>query len=216
MPRGDLKAYETLTARIPQALVDAARRYASQHHCTVSDMIRDSLQLYLDGGTSRVNIREQEVRQGQTEVLHEVLHEVRQGQTEVLHEVRRGHASLVQALSALSVQGQTEVRHAASKSGAVRTEVRQGQTTEDPGDGQTAVLPPAEPKRRGRPPVLRPGILALLDEHPARLTAAELKVYLGTEKHIGDTLAGMVKAALLVKTGSGHAIRYQLAEATAP
>lgn len=74
-------------------------------------------------------------------------------------------------------------------------------------------VPVTDPKHRGRKPVLRPGILALLGEHPEGLTAAELKVYLQTEKPIGDTLAGMVKAALLVRNGSGHAVRYQRAGA---
>jgi hypothetical protein len=55
----------------------------------------------------------------------------------------------------------------------------------------------------------------LLDEHPDGLTAAELKVYLGTEKPIGDTLAGMVKAQLLVKSGTGQGLRYHLARASA-
>ena len=91
-----------------------------------------------------------------------------------------------------------------------KTPLRQGHVTAPVSDTVTVT----EAKYRGRKPVLRPGILALLDEHPDGLTAAELKVYLGTAKPIGDTLAGMVKAALLVKTGSGHAIRYQLAEAT--
>ena len=53
----------------------------------------------------------------------------------------------------------------------------------------------------------------MLRFHTAGLTAAELKVYLKTEKHIGDTLAGMVKAQLLVKAGSGKAVRYQLGDA---
>ena len=70
-----------------------------------------------------------------------------------------------------------------------------------------------EVKHRGRRPVLRPGILALLDEHPEGLTAAELKVYLGTEKPIGDTLAGMVRAQLLMKNGTGPGLRYQRADA---
>lgn len=70
-----------------------------------------------------------------------------------------------------------------------------------------------EAKHGGRPPVLRKPILALLQEHQAGLSAAELKVYLKTEKHIGDTLAGMVKAELLVKDGRGKTVRYLLADA---
>jgi len=78
-------------------------------------------------------------------------------------------------------------------------------------DQSNTVIQAAEPKHRGRKPVLRPGILALLDEHPEGLTAAELKVYLKTEKPIGDTLAGMARDGLLVKQGKGQGLRYQLA-----
>lgn len=67
-----------------------------------------------------------------------------------------------------------------------------------------------EPKHRGRKPVLREPILALLREHQAGLSAAELKVYLQTEKPIGDTLSGMVRAKLLVRQGSGQGLRYVL------
>ena len=56
------------------------------------------------------------------------------------------------------------------------------------------VIQEVELKHRGRKPSLRAPILALLREYPDGLTATQLKVYLNTEKHIGDTLAGMVKA----------------------
>ena len=48
MPRHDLKAYETLTARMPQALVDQARQYAQQHGATVADLLREGLALRLE------------------------------------------------------------------------------------------------------------------------------------------------------------------------
>ena len=51
MPRGDKKAYETLTARMPQALVDQARRYAAAHHTTVADLLREGLALRLEAVT---------------------------------------------------------------------------------------------------------------------------------------------------------------------
>lgn len=36
----------------------------------------------------------------------------------------------------------------------------------------------------------------------------EIKVHLGVDKPIGDTLAGMVRDRLLEKQGSGNAVRY--------
>jgi hypothetical protein len=150
MPRNDLKAYETLTARIPQDLVDAARRYASLHRCTVSELIRDSLQMYLDADDAD-RASGQEVLQDQTEVIQEVLHKVLQGQTEVIQEVRQGHTALAQAIAALAAQGQTEVIHATLSPAGGRTEVLQGHTSQikaAPGVdayGQTEVVPAHTP-----------------------------------------------------------------------
>src|SRR5262245_41369963 len=133
MPRNDLKAYETLTARIPQDLVDAARHYASLHRCTVSDLIRDSLQMYLDAdGPGRASGSGTQVLQGQTEVIQEVLHQVLQGQTEVIQEVRRGYSLLAQVRAEVAMQGQTEVRQGADSLTVARAEGREGQTTGGP------------------------------------------------------------------------------------
>jgi hypothetical protein len=63
-------------------------------------------------------------------------------------------------------------------------------------------------RRRGRPGILRQPILDLLRQHPEGLTAVELKVYLGTNKHIGDTLSGMVRNHVIEKQGSDKAVRY--------
>lgn len=62
--------------------------------------------------------------------------------------------------------------------------------------------------KRGRRPVLRQPIMDCLREHPEGLTATQLKVYLDTEKPIGDTLSGMVRNGLLEKEGTGAAVRY--------
>jgi hypothetical protein len=64
------------------------------------------------------------------------------------------------------------------------------------------------PRRGGRPGVLRQPILDLLRKHPEGLTAVAIKVHLGTQKNIGDTLAGMVRNGLLEKQGRGKDVRY--------
>jgi hypothetical protein len=148
MPRHDLKAYATLSARLPQDLVDAVKHYASLHRLTVSELIRDSLQVYLDAdGADRPGSSGQEVLYGHTEVLREVLQKVLQSMTEVRHEVRHGHGMLVQAIAALAVQGKTEVRHDISMPAGGRTEVLHGHTSQDQvapavdAHGQTEVFP---------------------------------------------------------------------------
>ena len=54
-PRGrpKTKEYVTLMARVPQDLADQAKRYAGQHRQTMSDVLRDGLQLLLDEDRSR-------------------------------------------------------------------------------------------------------------------------------------------------------------------
>ena len=49
-PRGrpKTKEYVTLMARVPQDLADQAKRYAGQHRQTMSDVLRDGLQLLLE------------------------------------------------------------------------------------------------------------------------------------------------------------------------
>ena len=71
-----------------------------------------------------------------------------------------------------------------------------------------SVIQDKAPRRPGRPPVLRQPIVDLLRQHPEGLTAVQMKVHLRTDKHIGDTLAGMVRDHVIEKQGSGKTVRY--------
>ncbi len=62
---------------------------------------------------------------------------------------------------------------------------------------------------------MRQPIIDLLREHQEGLTAVQIKVLLGVDKNIGDTLAGMVRDHVIEKQGSGNAVRY-LAEGARP
>jgi hypothetical protein len=57
-PRGrpKTKEYVTLMARVPQDLADQAKRYAGQHRQTMSDVLRDGLQVLLDEDRYRPSI----------------------------------------------------------------------------------------------------------------------------------------------------------------
>ena len=110
MPRNDLKAYGSVIARIPQDLLDQVKQYASQHRCTVSELIRDGLEMRLEAGGVPGRSTDSSPDHGE-EVLHEVVHvlpevlhtlspmllaqiqdTIRTTVTEVLH----GHTSLLQ------------------------------------------------------------------------------------------------------------------------
>jgi len=71
------------------------------------------------------------------------------------------------------------------------------------------VLQEKAPKRSGRKSTtLRQPIIDLLREHPEGLTAVQIKVHLGVDKNIGDTLSGMARDHVIEKQGSGNAVRY--------
>jgi hypothetical protein len=93
MPRNDLKAYTTVLARIPQDLADAVKQYASVHRCTVSELIRDGLEMRLEADIpGRSTGHPGETGEHEDEVLHEVLPQYvsrKQGQQE-------GHTALPQ------------------------------------------------------------------------------------------------------------------------
>ena len=106
MPRNDLKAYTSVIARIPQELADQVKRYAREHRCAVSELIRDGLEMRLD--TDLPWHAPGASRDAESEVLPEVLHAlealtpmlralvqdtVRETMTEVLHEVLHREAS---------------------------------------------------------------------------------------------------------------------------
>jgi hypothetical protein len=67
-------------------------------------------------------------------------------------------------------------------------------------------------RRPGRPSTMRQPIIGLLRAHPEGLSAVQMKVHLGVDKNIGDTLAGMVRDHLLEKQGNGKAVRYVVRE----
>jgi hypothetical protein len=50
---------------------------------------------------------------------------------------------------------------------------------------------------------MRPRILALLAEHPTGLSRADVERALHVSKHLGDTLVGMARKGLLIRTGPG-------------
>lgn len=157
MPRNDLKAYTSVIARLPQALADQVKHYASEHGCSVSDLIRAGLELRL---AADVPARTPDMNRD-SEVLHKVLHrvealgpmlraqiqdtvratmpevlqEVLQGHTEVLQlaKVLQGHTSVPKSLEDTSSGGSTEV--------VPHAEVIQGYTSAALQQGHTEVLP---------------------------------------------------------------------------
>jgi hypothetical protein len=72
-----------------------------------------------------------------------------------------------------------------------------------------AVEGPA-PRQARRPGTMRARILALLHEHPAGLSAEEIRVYLRPDKPLGDVLLGMRRQHVVTTQGRGKDTRYYL------
>jgi hypothetical protein len=157
MPRYDLKAYTSLTARLPQDLADQVKRYALEHRCGLSELIRDGLEMRLEADTpwhaaARTRTPDAEVLQ---EVLHlletviptlrtQLLATVRETLPEVLQEVLHRETSRIAA--------PREVLQEVLPHGAEAVSI-------PPAGGKTEVIPqqPAPARRRpGKTEVLPP------------------------------------------------------------
>jgi hypothetical protein len=229
----------TISMRVPKELHTRLERYAKQHRQSISELMRDGIEWRIGDGDPRglgdgagthnpqeyygntESMKEaqaaealQEVRTllrqqwEQIQTLAQALERQTTGEGNGLYDSNTARVPENPVLPAPPVpDGNDEQRETITAS----PENNYYEQIETIPDQSNTVIQAAEPKHRGRKPVLRPGILALLHEHPDGLTAAELKVYLKTEKPIGDTLAGMVKAQLLARNGSGQGLRYQRA-----
>lgn len=125
MPRGDVKAYATLIARVPQALVDQVKSHASHHRCSVSELIREGLEMRLESGDvpgrstgSSRDAKEEVLREGLL-ILPEVLPslssmllaQMRDTIRTTLTEVSPGHTRAPQPQTSITEEGPTEVLH---------------------------------------------------------------------------------------------------------
>jgi hypothetical protein len=98
MPRGDLKAYTSITARIPQDLANEAKRYAGIHRLSVSELVRDGLEMRLEEGDVPGRTTGKPGEPGE-EVLHEVLPHSIKGHTEVLPRKSAAHTPAQEGLT---------------------------------------------------------------------------------------------------------------------
>jgi hypothetical protein len=225
----------TISMRLPKELHSRLEQYASEHRQSISELVRDGLEWRLSDGDPRGlgATRTQETEEYYMSNTAHALADMRQAfarQEAHLQAIVEALGERSQPVAASATPPVADISHD-SNAGIQDVQKRRGrQEKESPSqDVQRPVLAedpaPAAPTQngntslqeaatqpRGRKPVLREPILALLREYPGGLTAAQLKVYLSTEKPIGDTLSGMVKAELLVKDGSGKAVRYLLAD----
>jgi hypothetical protein len=198
----------TVSFKAPQELVERVRRYARQCRRPVSELVRDGLEWRIGEGDP-LNMRMGTATDGETADREntgntdraEVCAASLDGMlSPLVAEVRQLHHA-VQALEQRLVKTEGAALFG-NISITAKGEERPGQVPSERVLG---------PKRGGRPPIWRGKIVDLLHAHPGGLSATAIKGRLDIPTPIGDTIAGMVRAGLLVKVGTGRAVRYRLA-----
>lgn len=177
----------TVSLRIPHDLAAQMKRYASRHRQSVTELLLDGLTWRLEQGDPRQQAMTRSEPYDNT-VLHELTKPVH------LIDERIPFDEDLAAAPAAPAQPMPEISH------------------DDHAGVQAKASQPGALRKRGRPSTMRQPIIELLRTHPEGLSAVQIKVHLDVDKHIGDTLAGMVRDHLLEKQGNGKAVRYVVRE----
>jgi len=184
----------TVSLRIPRDVYEQAQRYVRMRRpMTLTDLLLDGLRLRLETPVDPRDI----ILSDDNTVILELQEMIR---AEVQAEIGKLNNFMGSAFDALKLAPAPETP------AAPMPELSHDDNT---------VLQEKAPRRPGRPSTMRQPIIDLLREHQEGLTAVQIKVLLGVDKNIGDTLAGMVRDHVIEKQGSGNAVRY-LAEGARP
>jgi hypothetical protein len=185
--QSDAEKPVTVSLRLPRDVYEQAQRYVGMRRpMTLTDLLLDGLRLRLQTPADPRDI----ILSDDNTVMQEL-------QEMVDAAVQKALAKGSTAPPALDTPTPTPAPEAPAPSG------------HDIAHDHNTVVQKNAARRPGRPSTLRQPIVDLLRAHPEGMTAVQIKVHLGVDKNIGDTLAGMVRDHLLEKQGSGNAVRYR-------
>src|SRR6266849_4566825 len=200
----------TVSLRIPRDLYEQAQRYVRIHNpMTLTDLLLDGLRLRLE---TPADPRDIILSDDNTVIqeLQEMIQAAVQREIGKLSSFMQPHVNLqgvmpppeaaAEPVPALLHDDNTVLQETEGTAPADAPKISYDNNT---------VLQEKAPKRSGRKSTtLRQPIIDLLREHPEGLTAVQIKVHLGVDKNIGDTLSGMARDHVIEKQGSGNAVRY--------
>ena len=188
----------TVSVRIPREDYKRVERYIKMHPgMTLTEFFLDGARLRLDTPADPRDI----ILSDDNTVMQEVQEMIRAS-------VQAEIGKLTDFLGRQSPEAPAEPAQTLSND---NNTVIQESTTPAAAQAQNGIAAqPAAPRKGGRPTTVRPRVMDLLRAHPEGLTAVEIKVHLGIDKNIGDTLSGMVRGQLLTKQGSGAQVRYRV------
>jgi hypothetical protein len=173
-----------VSLRLPRDLYDQAQHYVKMRRTTLTELMVEGLRMRLEAPSDpRDIIASQDIT---------AMQELKQMIAAEVHAILAAQCPpIAEPVSEASTPPASTFMHGKNNT-VMQRDISEGQDV----------------RRRGRPSILRQPILDLLHQHPEGLTAVELKVYLGTDRHIGDTLSGMVRNEVIRKQRHGKDVRY--------
>src|SRR4030095_6439022 len=178
----------SVTLRLPRDLYDQAQQHAKRRQTTLTELVREGLQLRLETPTDPRDILATQ-------------------DTTVMQELRQMIAEEVQA--ALAAQRFQTPETTAPRQREDNSKTRHysntpQEQTYEPEPEPSLATDPAPARKGGRPrSAVGQQILDLLAAHPEGLSTEELRVYLKAQKPLGDTLQGMKRLGTVKTTGKG-------------
>ena len=183
----------SVTLRLPRDLYDQAQEHAKRRQATLTELVREGLQMRLETPTDPRDIL---ATQDST----------------VMQELRQMIADEVQAALAAQSSETTAPRQRAGTSKAQHYSNAPQEQTYAPAPGHRLITEPRPTRKSGRKrSAIGQQILDLLAAHPEGLTAEQLRGSLTPSKPLGDTLSGMRRTGVVRTQGTGRALRYFVA-----
>ena len=189
--QSDAEKPVTVSLRLPRDVYEQAQRYVGMRlPMTLTDLLLDGLRLRLDTPADPRDL----ILSDDNTVMQEVQKIIRaavQAEIGKLSDFMGPHFNTL---------------------GVMPTPEAPAEPIPEISHDDNTVLQQKVARRPGRPSTIRQPIIDLLRTHPEGLSAVQMKVHLGVDKNIGDTLSGMVRDHLLEKQGNGKAVRYVVRE----
>jgi hypothetical protein len=191
----------SVTLRLPRDLYDQAQQHAKRRQTTLTELVREGLQMRLETPTDP-----RDILATQDITVMQELEQMIDARVYTILATEGFHASA--AAPASPVQKEADKSKTPHYSNTI---MPISEATPTASTGRPA--PDTAPARRGGRPRSERGqqILTLLAEHPEGLSAEQIRGHTAPDKPIGDLLRGMERTGVVRVERSGKALRYFLA-----
>lgn len=190
----------SVTLRLPRELYDQAQQHAKRRQTTLTELVREGLQLRLETPTDP-----RDILATQDITVMQELEQMIDARVYIILAAEGFHASA----SAPTTPGQQGKDNSKTQHYG-NTIMPIAEATPQASPGNPALASTAT-RRGGRPrSALGQRILELLAAHPDGLSAEQIRGFLTPDKPLGDLLAGMRRLGTVRTEGQGRTLRYFL------